>query len=107
VSANRLNMGNYLRADTYFPYNAKLCFNGNHWAQRQAAKVGLGFTPLDNAFAADEDPAKLQKICDRLGEKQIEALLRKWLAGCRIRSAARTGPPGTAATSRSCRPSSA
>lgn len=70
----------FLKFCSYFPYNAKLCINGNHWAQRQAAKAGLAFTPLDNAFAAVEDPVKLQKICDRLGAKQIDALLRKWLA---------------------------
>jgi hypothetical protein len=29
------------------PYNAKLCLNGNHCVQRQAAKAGIGFTPMD------------------------------------------------------------
>ncbi len=70
----------FVKFCSYFPYNAKLCLNGNHWAQRQAAKAGIGFTPLDNAFAAVDDPAGLQEICDQLGEAQIDALLRKWLA---------------------------
>jgi hypothetical protein len=70
----------FLKFCSYFPYNAKLCFNGNHWAQRQAARAGIGFTPLDNAFANVEDPSALQAICDQLGEQQIDALLRKWLA---------------------------
>src|SRR5664279_3612965 len=70
----------FLKFCSYFPYNAKLCVNGNHWAQRQAAKAGLEFTPLDNAFAAVDDPTALQAICDRLGPDQIDALLRKWLA---------------------------
>jgi hypothetical protein len=70
----------FLKFCSYFPYNAKLCINGNHWAQRQAAKAGIGFTALDNGFAAVDDPAALQQICDRLGEEQIDALLRKWLA---------------------------
>jgi hypothetical protein len=65
---------------SYFPYNAKLCLNGNHWAQRQAAKNGIEFTALDNGFAAVDDPAALQAICDSLGPTQIEALLGKWLA---------------------------
>src|SRR6185312_9652748 len=65
---------------SYFPYNAKLCINGNEWAKRQAAKSGIGFTALDNGFAAVDDPPTLQQICDRLGEVQIDALLRKWLA---------------------------
>ncbi|WP_241031963.1 hypothetical protein [Rhodococcus koreensis] len=62
------------------PYNAKLCINGHHWAQRQAARAGLGFTALDNAFAAVDDPDALQAICDRLTGPRIDALLRKWLA---------------------------
>ena len=70
----------FLKFCSYFPYNAKLCINGNHWAQRQAAKAGIAFEPLDNGFAAVEDPAALQAICDRLGPEQIDALLRKWLA---------------------------
>jgi hypothetical protein len=70
----------FLKFCSYFPYNAKLCFNGNHWAQRQAAKAGIAFTPLDNGFAAVDDPAALQAICDRLGPEQIDALIDKWLA---------------------------
>jgi hypothetical protein len=63
-----------------FPCNAKLCLNGNHWAQQQAARAGIGSGALDNGFAAVSDPAALQRICDRLGPAQIDALLRKWLA---------------------------
>jgi hypothetical protein len=35
---------------------------------------------MDNAFAAVDDPAALQQICNRLGPVQIQALLDKWLA---------------------------
>ena len=70
----------FLKFCSYFPYNAKLCINGNHWAQRQAAKAGIGFEALDNGFAATDDVAGLQAICDQLGPEQIDALLRKWLA---------------------------
>jgi hypothetical protein len=70
----------FLKFGTYFPYTAKLCINGNHWAQRQAAKAGIGFDALDNGFAAIDDVAGVQAICDHLGAEQIEALLRKWLA---------------------------
>jgi hypothetical protein len=69
----------FVKFCSYFPYNAKLCINGHEWAKRQAAKKGIGFTALDNGFAAVEDPAKIQAICDRLGPDQIDALLRKWL----------------------------
>jgi hypothetical protein len=70
----------FLKFCSYFPYNAKLCINGNHWAQSQAREDGMGFTALDNGFAAVDDPAALQAICDRLGPDQIDGLLRKWLA---------------------------
>jgi hypothetical protein len=69
----------FIKFCSYFPYGAKLCINGNHWAQRQAEKAGIGFTPMDNAFAAVEDVPALQAICDSFGEEHIRALLAKWL----------------------------
>lgn len=70
----------FLKFSSYFPYQAKLCFNGHHWAQRQAQAAGIGFTELDNGFAACADPAALQRICDQLTAARIEAFFRKWLA---------------------------
>lgn len=70
----------FLRFCSYFPCNAGLCINGNHWAQRQAARAGIAFEALGSGFAAVSDPAALQAICDRLGPVQIDGLLRKWLA---------------------------
>ncbi|MGP7998074.1 MAG: hypothetical protein ACLPKI_12220 [Streptosporangiaceae bacterium] len=70
----------FLKFCSYFPFNAKLCINGNEWAKRQAARAAIGFTPLDNAFAAVDDVPALQAICHGLGPVQIDALLRKWLA---------------------------
>ena len=69
----------FLKFGSYFPYNAKLCLNGHHWAQRQATRASIGFTAMDNAFAAVDDVAGLQGICDSLGPTQIYALLDKWL----------------------------
>jgi hypothetical protein len=69
----------FLKFGSYFPYNAKLCLNGHHWAQRQAARAGIGCTAMDNAFAAVDDIEALQAICDSLGPAQIHALLDKWL----------------------------
>lgn len=70
----------FIKFCSYFPYNAKLCLNGHEWAKRQAAKAGIGFSALDNGFAAVDDAAGVQAICDSLGPDQIDALLRKWLA---------------------------
>ena len=63
----------------YFPYTGRLILNGNEYAKRQAAKAGIGFTPLDNAFAAVDDVAAVQAICDGLDEGKITALAVKWL----------------------------
>ena len=70
----------FLKFCSYFPYNVKLCINGNEWAKRQAAQAGIGFTALDNGFATVADVAAVQAICDELGPGEIDALLRKWLA---------------------------
>ncbi len=70
----------FLKFCCYFPYTARLCINGNEYAKRQATKMGIGFEPLDNGFAAVADPELVQQICDSLTEDRIDALLRKWLA---------------------------
>lgn len=70
----------FLKFSSYFPYGGKLLINGHHYAQAQAAKAGIRFTALDNGFAACDDVAALQAICDSLTEDKIEALARKWLA---------------------------
>jgi hypothetical protein len=70
----------FLKFCTYFPYNAKLCINGNEYAKRQLQKRGIGFEPLDNGIRWCEDPKALQQICDGLTEAKIDRLLRKWLA---------------------------
>jgi hypothetical protein len=64
----------------YFPYTGRLILNGNEYAKRQAAKAGIGFTPLDNAFAAVDDVAAVQAICDGLDEAKITALAGRLLA---------------------------
>ncbi len=70
----------FLKFCSYFPYNARLCINGHEWAKRQTAQAGIGFTALDNAFAAVDDVDAVQQICSSLGPEQIDARLRKWLA---------------------------
>jgi hypothetical protein len=70
----------FLKFGTYFPYTAKVCINGHHWAQRQAAKAGIGFEALDNGFLSADDPEHLQRLCRRLDARKIDAFVRKWLA---------------------------
>ena len=68
-----------MKFSSYFPYTGGLILNGNEYAQRQAAKAGIGFIPLDNAFAAVDDVAAVQAICDGLDEDAIAALAARLL----------------------------
>jgi hypothetical protein len=94
----------FLKFNSYFPYNAKLCLNGHEWAKRQTAKAGIGHTALDNGFATITDPAdveRVQAICVYTQERPVAAPAsshvderrRRLLGGQRIL----TGPtPGAA-----------
>ena len=70
----------FVKFSSYFPYGAKLCFNGHHWAQRQAQQAGIAFTALDNGFLECDHPEALQRVCDRLSPAKIDAFFRRWLA---------------------------
>jgi hypothetical protein len=69
----------FIKVCAYFPYPAKVWVNGHEWVKRQAGKAGLGFTALSNGFAACDDPAALQAICDRLQPGTIEVFTQRWL----------------------------
>jgi hypothetical protein len=69
----------FIKVCAYFPYPAKIWLNGHEWAKRQAARAGITFTELSNGFAACDDPAGLQEICDRLGPGTIEVFAQRWL----------------------------
>ena len=97
----------FMKFCTYFPYNAKLCINGNEYAKRQAAKDGIAFEPLDNGFAACEDP---RPPAADLRPAERRRRSTRWSASgsraCPTPSPPPTAGPATATTSRSCRPSS-
>jgi hypothetical protein len=96
----------FLKFCSYFPYNAKLCINGNHWAQRQASKAGIGFTPLDNAFAAVDDPTACRaSVTDSAPSRSTRCCANGWRS-CRTHSPRPTRPPDTGMTFRSCKLSS-
>src|SRR5499425_2457386 len=69
----------FIKVCAYFPYPAKIWVNGHEWAKRQARRAGIGFTELSNGFAACDDPAALQEICDWLGPGTIEVFAQRWL----------------------------
>ena len=61
-----------VKLSSYFPYTGRLIMNGNEYAKRQAAKAGIGFVPLDNAFAAVDDERAVHQICDGLDAGKIQ-----------------------------------
>src|SRR4051794_1063464 len=70
----------FVKICAYFPYPAKIWVNGHEWAKRQATHAGIGFTELSNGFAATDDPAALQAICDRLGPEEITEFAQRWFS---------------------------
>src|SRR5450631_1500311 len=69
----------FLKFCSYFPYNAKLCINGNEYLKRQLAKRGVAFEALDNGVKSCADPKLAQRLCDGLSAEKIDRFLRKWL----------------------------
>jgi hypothetical protein len=69
----------FIKVCAYFPYPAKIWVNGHEWAKRQAQRAGISFTELSNGFAACDEPAALQEICDALQPGTIEVFAQRWL----------------------------
>ena len=69
----------FIKVCAYFPYPAKIWVNGHEWAKRQATRAGISYQELSNGFAACDDPAALQAICDRLQPGTIEVFTQRWL----------------------------
>jgi hypothetical protein len=70
--------GAFWKTNAYAPFPVWIWLNGHEWAKRQLDKAGVGYTALDNGFAACEDPAALQRICDRLGTGAVRQFLWRW-----------------------------
>ncbi len=68
----------FLKYSSYFPYGAKLCFNGHEYLKRQLAKEGIGYEELANGILYCEDPQRMQQLADRLSSHRIERFLHKW-----------------------------
>jgi hypothetical protein len=69
----------FIKFGSYFPYNGKLLINGHEYAKRQLDRLGVTYQDLDNGFLSCNDAGRLQRICDGLSAKKIDALFRKWL----------------------------
>ena len=68
----------FLKYSSYFPYGAKLCFNGHEYLKRQLAKEGIGYAELANGILQCDNPKRMQQLANRLTPKRIEQFRRKW-----------------------------
>jgi hypothetical protein len=71
--------GAFWKTNAYAPYPIWIWLNGHTWAQRQCERAGIGFRALDNGFASCDDPAGLQRICDRLGSGAVKSFFWRWV----------------------------
>ena len=70
--------GAFWKTNAYAPWPVWIWLNGHSWAQRQCERLGIGYTGLDNGFRDCEDPAALQRICDRLGSGAVKSFFWRW-----------------------------
>jgi len=68
----------FLKYSSYFPYGAKLCFNGHEYLKRQLAKEGIDYEELANGIVRCADPRRMQQLADGLTASRVRRLLRKW-----------------------------
>jgi hypothetical protein len=70
----------FWKTSAYAPFPVWICLNGHERARRQLARARVGFTGLDNGFASCQDPALLQRVCDRLGPGAVTGFFWRWQA---------------------------
>jgi hypothetical protein len=70
----------FWKTTAYAPWPVWIWLNGHEWAKRQLTKAGYGYTALDNGFASCDDPALLQRLCDRLGPGAVTSFFWRWQA---------------------------
>jgi len=68
----------FIKIGTYLPYPVRLYLNAHEWAKQQARRQGLAFESLDNGFRCCAEPARLQRICDRLGPDDVQRFFDRW-----------------------------
>jgi hypothetical protein len=69
----------FIKLCTYCPWPGKVWLNGHEWVKRQALRQGIGFTELENGFAATSDPDRLQAICESFSPEHVQAFFDRWI----------------------------
>jgi len=68
----------FVKYSSYFPYGAKLCFNGHAYLKRQLAKEGIAYEELAKGILSCENPRRMQQLADRLSPARIARFWKKW-----------------------------
>ena len=68
----------FIKTNAYAPFPAWIYLNGHEWAKCQLNKAKVAFEELDNGFLSCEDPAVLQRVCDRLGPGAVKSFFWRW-----------------------------
>jgi hypothetical protein len=74
--------GAFWKTNAYAPFPVWIWLNGHEWANRQLDKAGVVYQALDNGFGACDDPAALQRSCDRLGTGAVKRSSGAGSSGC-------------------------
>src|SRR5438876_2616949 len=69
----------FIKIGSYLPYPVRLCLNAHEWAKQQARRQELAFESLDNGVRWCADPARLQRICDRLSPSDVQRFFDRWM----------------------------
>ena len=70
----------FIKVCCYAPYPVKVWCNGHEIARRAALAEGIAVTPLANGFAATDDPARLQELCDLVQAGTVRVFFDTWMS---------------------------
>ncbi|HZY04362.1 MAG TPA: hypothetical protein VFF02_12775 [Anaeromyxobacteraceae bacterium] len=72
----------HVRLQTWLPFDLQLCLNGREWLARQLDKAGIAYERWENCFLRLADPARAQRLMDRLLKKRWAAVLDRYARRC-------------------------
>ena len=70
----------FIKVCCYAPYPVKIWCNGHEIARRAALAEGIAVTSLANGFAATDDPARLQELCDLVQVGTLRVFFQTWMS---------------------------
>ena len=70
--------GAFWKTNAYAPWPVWLWLNGHEWAKRQCQRPASATPRWTTGSAPVQDPAALQRICDRLGPGAVKSFFWRW-----------------------------